>query len=153
QSYPLERGVLLMSISAYFRAPNHAAVATLGHTAELTTLSPDLRQAAAHALAAIHNSQSMPYLAALLDDPDFALRVEAIGGMSAFANSLATQNPAENASLSYLQLSGNGPYRTPETIANFAMGAEAVSKKESSYLAFWKAWWQEHRAGIVATSN
>jgi hypothetical protein len=90
----------------------------------------------------------MPYLAALLDDPDPDLRVEAVGGIGAFANGLPVQTAASLASMSYLQPSSNAPYRTADTVAHFAMGTRAIEKDEASYVAFWKSWWDQNRARL-----
>jgi hypothetical protein len=87
-------------------------------------------------------------LGALLDDPDSTLQIEAIGGLGSFANGLAMQTTAGNASLAHLQLPATAPYRTAETIANFAMGSSAIQKNQATYLAFWKQWWAQQRGSL-----
>ncbi len=144
----LERGKLLFAIREMFRSTDPAAIATLGQTAESTSAALDLRRAAAHALAAIHTSATLPYLATLLDDSDPTLRVEGIGGIGAFANSLPMQTPANTASLAYLQLPASGPHKTEDTVAHFAMGPKAIESNEGFYLPFWKAWWQQNRVSL-----
>jgi hypothetical protein len=148
-NYPTEYGILLSSVRDEFRSSDATSIAVLGGAAVDTT-NPSLafRGAAAHALAAIHSASTLPYLAALLDDPSSALRVEAIGGMGSFANGLPAQTSAGVASLASLQLPSSAPYRTPETITNFAMGSVAIEKNEASYLSFWKAWWSQNRASL-----
>lgn len=146
--YGLERGMLLHAIRELFRSTDPAAIATLGQTAQSTSAALDLRRVAAHALAAIHTSATLPYLATLLDSPDAILRVEGIGGIGAFANSLPTQTPANTASLGYLQFPAKGVYKTEDTMAHFAMGPKAIESNESFYLSFWKAWWQQNRASL-----
>jgi hypothetical protein len=37
---------------------------------------------------------------------------------------------------------------TPDTIANLAMGTQAISRDEAKYLSFWKAWWLQHRSEL-----
>ena len=106
-----------------------------------------LREVAAHALAAIHTAATLPYMAALLEDSNSNLRIEAIGGMGAFANGLPTQTLEAVPSLSYLQLPTSSPYQTADTIANFAMG-KAIAARESVYLAFWKTWWSQQRTSL-----
>jgi hypothetical protein len=90
----------------------------------------------------------VPWLAELLDDPDVSLRLEGISGMSLFANGLPVQTAATPGSLEYLQLQAGAPYRTPDTLANFAVGTQAISRNEAKYLAFWKQWWAANRAAF-----
>ena len=144
-SYPAENGILLLNIRDQFRATDGASVNALGQIAADTTTNQPFREAAAHALAAIHTKDSLPYLAQLLSDGGVSLRVEAIGGLSAFANGLSAQTSPGTPSLSHLQLPAGGPYQTAETIANFAIGSQAVEQREFEYLAFWKAWWTQQR--------
>lgn len=126
--YPVEYGLLLLSISGGFRAADPASVAALGQAAVSPDMEQPFRVACAHALGAIRSAAALPYLATLLDDPDDTLRIEAIGGFSAFANGL--------------------PMRTEETIAHFAMGEQAISRNEAGYLAFWKGWWSRYGADL-----
>ncbi|MBV9505752.1 MAG: HEAT repeat domain-containing protein [Acidobacteriia bacterium] len=147
QSFALENGILLQSIRDRFRATDANSVSALGKATTSSSYAQDFRRATAHALAAIHSIGSLPYLVALFDDPDPDLRVEAIGGISAFANGLPVQSPANVASMGYLQPSSNS-YRTTETIGHFAMGSRAIEQNEASYLAFWKNWWSQNRASL-----
>jgi hypothetical protein len=148
-SFPRETGVLLNSIQSEFRATDTNSLAILGNIAvDSTNPAINLREASAHALSAIHTNATLPYLAALLDDPDEKLRFEAIGGLGAFANGLSVQTPANTPSLASLQLNPGAPYRTADTIANFARGEQAISRNETAYLAFWKNWWATNRSGL-----
>ncbi len=148
-SFPKESGVLLNSIQYEFRASDARSVSTLGNLAvDSTNPSITFREASAHALSAIHTSATLPYLAALLDDLDEKLRFEAIGGLGAFANGLAVQTTGNTPSLASLQLNASAPYRTADTIANFALGEQAISRNETAYLAFWKNWWATNRGGL-----
>lgn len=147
--YPMENGILLLSIRDYFRAADANSIAVLGRAAvDSTNPSLAFREAAAHALAAIHTAGTLLYLATLLDDPDTNFRIEAIGGMGAFANGLPVQTAAGVPSLANLQLPASAPYKTAETIANFAMARQAIEQKEASYLSFWKAWWAQQRTSL-----
>jgi hypothetical protein len=74
--------------------------------------------------------------------------VEAIGGLSSFANGLPGQTAAGTPGLAHLQLPVSGPYQTPETIANFAMGSQAIEQNESRYLTFWQTWWSQQRSQL-----
>jgi hypothetical protein len=149
-NYPMEDSVLLLSIREHFRTTDASSVAVLGQAAvDATNSSLAFREAAAHALAAIHTAPALPYLAALLDDPDFNLRVEAIGGMGAFANGLPTQIAEGVPSLAHLQVPASAPYRTAGTIANLAMGSSAIGRNEVSLLSFWKGWWLQNRTDLI----
>jgi len=147
-SYPRETGILLWSIQNEFRTTDAASLVVLGGIAVDASAPAALRTAAAHALAAVHSTTTLPYLAALLDAPNTDLHVEAVGGLASFANGLPVQTSATVASLQHLQLSGPAPYKTPETIANFALGKQAIERKESSYVMFWKTWWMQNRVGL-----
>jgi hypothetical protein len=148
-NYALEYGILLSSVSNEFRSSDASSIAVLGSAAvDSTNPNPAFREAAAHALAALHTAPTLPYLATLLSDPNSALRIEAIGGMSSFANGLPIQTPAGVASMASLQLPANAPYKTPETVANFAMGSTAMEANETSYLSFWKGWWAQNQASL-----
>jgi hypothetical protein len=142
-------GVLLLSIRVFFRATDPASVAALG-VAATNTSNPNVgfREAAAHALSAIHTATAMPFLAALLDDPDTNLRVEAVGGMGAFANGLAVQTLAGVPGLTYLQLPDTAPYKTPDTVAHLAFGPQTITARETYYVSFWKTWWAQYGASL-----
>ncbi|MBL8234175.1 MAG: hypothetical protein JNL98_37110 [Bryobacterales bacterium] len=93
----------------------------------------DLRSAAASALARMHTRDTLPLLAALLDDPSDELRAIACGGIARFANNLPmdSSQPASRYS----------PYRTWDTIIHATF--------ESEHTPFWKAWWKEHKAELT----
>lgn len=142
------QGILLLSIRDFFRATDPDSVAAVGRATTDFSQSTAFREAAAHALAAIHTAAALPFLATLLDDPNQNLRIEAIGGMAAFANGLAVQTSAGVPSLAHLQLPSSAPYKTAETVAHLALGRQAIAPNEASYLSFWKAWWAQNRASL-----
>jgi len=148
-SSPTENSILLLSIRDFFRAPDSASVATLGQAVvDQTNPNTPFREAAAHALAAIHTVATLPYLADLLGDQDLSLRVEAVGGMGAFANGLPVQTPAGVASLAYLRFPASAPYMTVATRANFALGRQTVERNEAAYLSFWRQWWLDNKTSL-----
>jgi hypothetical protein len=149
ERYPNESAVLLGSIRDLFRPADPNSIAVLGQAAvDSTDTDLAFRQAAAFAVAAIHSTACLPYLAALLDNSDFDLRVDGVGGIASFANGLQAQTYEGTPSLAHLQLPASAPYKTADTIANFAMGARAVGKNEAALLAFWKNWWLQNRASL-----
>jgi hypothetical protein len=139
----VEYGVLLRSIQDEYRAVDSVSVAALGQAAVNSSLRPDFRRSAAHALRAIHTIEAVPFLATLLDDPDANLQTEGVGGLASFANGLPVQTTAGVASLSYLHSPESAPYKTTDTVANFAMGEAAIR-----YLSFWKSWWSQNRTAL-----
>jgi len=145
---PKEGGTLLLSIRDYFRSTDTMSLNALAQLEGSSDTNGALREAAAHALAAIHTVGTLPSLAALLDDVDSNLRAEAIGGLGSFANGLAIQTTSGVPSLAFLQFPASAPYLTPATKANFALGTRAIERNEASYLAFWKQWWAQNRAAL-----
>jgi hypothetical protein len=137
---PLENGILSNSIRNGFRATDANSVQVLGQIATGSTGAGTLlRQAAAFALQAIHTKEALPYLATFLQDVDPGVRADGIGGMSAFANGLPVQTPANAVSMAYLKYPASAPFQTDLTKANFAMGLESIAPNETAYLSFWKS--------------
>ena len=89
---PHEYGILLQAVRDSCRMSDATTVSVLGSVAVNTTQPVSFREAAAHALSAIHAVNTLPYLATLLNDPDPPLRVEAVGGLGAFANGRHSNN-------------------------------------------------------------
>lgn len=141
-------GILLLSMREYFRATAPDSVAAVGRAATDSSVPIAFREVAAHALAAIHTAAALPFLAALLDDPNLSLRVEAVGGMGAFANGLPVQTRDGVASLAYLQLPASAPYKTQDTLSHLAFGRQAIAANETSLISFWKDWWSKNRATL-----
>lgn len=139
------QGVLLLSVREYLRPTDPTSVKAVGQVATDSALPTALREAAAHVLAAVHTAAALPLLATLLDDPDLNLQVEAVGGMGSFANGLPVRTRQSAVTLAYLQLPANAPYKTQDTVANFALGQAA---NETSYIYFWKNWWSANRASL-----
>jgi hypothetical protein len=139
------QGVLLLSVREYLRPTDPTSVNAVGQVATDFALPATLREAAAHVLAAVHTAAALPLLATLLDDPDLNVQVEAVGGMGSFANGLPVRTRQSAVTLAYLQLPANAPYKTQDTVANFALGQAA---NETSYISFWKNWWSANRVGL-----
>lgn len=76
------------------------------------------------------------------------LRIEAIGGVGAFANGLPIQTLSGTTSLAYLQFPASAPYMTTDTQSHFALGALAIAPNETAYLSYWKQWWLQHKATL-----
>ena len=139
----VEYGILLQSIGNDFRASDANSITVLGKAALKNNLSQDFRESVAHALRAIHTKDTLPYLAALLDDSDIKLQAEGVGGLASFANGLPIQTSASVPSLSYLQLPDRAPFKTSDTVSHLAMGEAAIA-----HLSFWKTWWSQNRIAL-----
>lgn len=145
----IEYGMMLSSIREIFRATSSDAVAVLGQAAtDSANASEPLREAAGHALSAVHTLASLPYLVTLLSDNDPLLRAEAVGGIGSFANGLAVQTLAGVPGLLYLQFPASAPYMTASTRQNFALGRQAIARNESAYISFWEQWWLQNRTAL-----
>ena len=140
-------GRLLEFGIAYYRNPDPGGVAILGRLANSRGLRLSLRKASAGALASIHTRESLPYLLQLLDSPDPELQSWGAGGMAMFAN--LGPNPQIARTPMSPQITGreNAPFRTNDTMANFAMG-KAFEVNSQKYIQFWKNWWAENRQKI-----
>jgi hypothetical protein len=132
---------LVEDIKFYYVNTNVAAVLNLGQVATDSTVGMDLRIATGVALARMHTQQTLPYLAALLDDPNATLKTAAVGGMSSFANNvpIGSHEPA----------AGAWQYRTDDTIAHSAFDEATIERQESYYIAFWKGWWQQNQQAFA----
>src|SRR5438552_2506149 len=93
---PIRGGVWLWKGSNSIINTSRQSILNLGQLAVDPKMGWDLRNAAAFALARMHTSQTLPYLARLLDDPDAYLRRSACGGMANFAKNapITTTRPA-----------------------------------------------------------
>jgi hypothetical protein len=131
---------LIQDIRTTYLNTSSQSIKNLGQVASDTQSGPDLRIAAAVALARVHTPQTLPYLAPLLDDPNTVLEAAAVGGLSSFANNvpIGSHEPA----------AGPWIYRTDDTISHSAFDAGVIAQKQSYYLGFWKTWWQQHQAQI-----
>lgn len=132
---------LMEDLKYSFTNPSPPVIAKLGQLSLPANDNRDLRLAAIVALTRAHTRDTLPYLAPLLHDKDSLFRALGVGGLAQFANgvSVGGHEPA----------SGHWKYRNDETVRNSAMD-EQVLQKNPAILAFWKSWWSEHRAELVA---
>ena len=102
--------------------------------------SPDLRAAAAGALARIHTAAATVELGdAFLSTSDFQVQWRAVGGLAMFANSVP--------------IGGGGPdgessrFSTAETMQNSAYDEE-YTRARPNLINFWKNWWVTNQQAI-----
>jgi hypothetical protein len=135
------RSFLVFAIRETFRDPAPSSVQEL---VQLASLSPELREAAIHALSSIHTKESLPFLAGLLTSSDPNEQARGVFGLSSFANACPAQTPANVVSMAYLQCSNQGTYSTPQTTANFA----SPGTPSGQVVTFWINWWNQNQASL-----
>jgi hypothetical protein len=126
-----------------FRSTAPESIKALGRMATAKEQPPELRVAAAQALSAIHTRETLPYLAALLDEPDPPLLSYAVVGLSFFANGVGTQTVT--AGLDHLNKRQPSVYRTKET--EQYLGFDAARQQE--FVEFWRRWWSRNQMDLV----
>lgn len=136
------RFILLFAIRNTFRDPAPGSIQQL---VQLTAVSPELREAAVHAISSIHTKESLPFLATLLTSPDASERAKGVFGLSSFANACPSQTPANTQSMAYLQCPDSAPYKTPETVTNFA----SPGTPSDQVVTFWINWWIRNQASLI----
>jgi hypothetical protein len=141
------KSLIISALRDSFRDTSPESVQHLVVLANDPSSGQELRAAAIWALKAMHTKESVPFLASLLSSSDPGERVNAVIGLSSFANGCPVQTPANVASMEYMEFKKPSPYRTAETIAAFAFGP-VDSERESELTAFWTGWWNEHKAGF-----
>lgn len=141
---PHERKALLAEVAARTRQAEAGEIQRLGLAATLAGEPMDARVAAAAALARVHTAPTLPFLAALLADPDQRLQALGVGGLAAFANNTETG--------SFAIRPGPWEYRTEETIRMSVMDESAFAARSEEYLSFWLGWWDSHRGRVAAAS-
>jgi hypothetical protein len=132
---------LVFAIRESFRDPSPASINML---VQLASLSPEMREAAVHAISSIHTQASLPFLASLLTSSDANEQARGVFGLSSFANVCPAQTPANVVSMAYLQCANNGPYSTADTIANFV----SPGASSSQVVSFWINWWKQNQAAL-----
>ena len=135
------RSDLVYAIRDSFRDPSPASINQL---VQLASLSPEMREAAIHAISSIHSQASLPFLASLLTSSDPKEQARGAFGISSFANVCPAETPANVVSMAYLQCSNNGPYSTADTTANFA----SPGTPGSQVVQFWINWWNQNQAAL-----
>jgi hypothetical protein len=135
------RDDLLSALSMYWRDSSASSVQALISLAGRG--DPELRLAAVTALASMHTENTLAYLASLLQSTDADEQVQAIYGISAFANGCPMKETSNSVSMAYLQCDQPSAYRTADTFSHFGF-RRGTPDQESSLAAFWQSWWNAH---------
>lgn len=139
--------LVISAVRNSFRDTSPESVQQLIAMANDPSSASDLRAAIVWALKAMHTKESISFLASLLSSKDASERMNAVIGISSFANGCPAQTPANVASMEYMHFRNPSPYRTPETIAAFAFGP-VTSEREAELVDFWTGWWNQNKAGF-----
>lgn len=134
---------VITSLRDSWRDPTATGVAQLSLFLSLRPQTDSLRAAGVRALAAIHNTNTLPFLAGLLSSSDPDERIQAVYGLSSFANGCPMQTPLNVVSHDYLICDGPSSYRTAATVANFGF-RPGPADQEQAFVSFWQTWWNSH---------
>jgi hypothetical protein len=132
---------LVGTIGGGFRSPDPGGVASLGRMATSPHSSAELQLAATQALKAIHTPAAMPYLGLLATGTSAELQLPAAQGISFFVNGIGIPTSSTSASMAWLGSGQPSGYATPETKQHLGY---RIGQGESSYVAYWQSWWQQH---------
>jgi hypothetical protein len=108
--------VVALSIETFYRSSGPNAAVPLGRMTATPSIPYVIRLASARALASIHSAPALPYLAALLDDPDLEMASCGVGGLAMFANNVAPITVETVRQTGYQPRPGPAPFRTQETM-------------------------------------
>lgn len=111
-------------------------------TSSPPTESPGIGMSASEALERLHTKEAVPYLIKLLDDPRDYLRPLAINGLSAYVQGLLPVRSDQTISDAYAPY----PLRTVGPLLRHTTPHLHTDPGESDAVAFWKAWFADHRA-------
>ncbi len=143
------RQLVINAVRDSFRDTSPDNVQQLATLAGATSTPTDLKDAAVHALASIHTKEALPLLAGLLSSTDPEERMKGVSGLAAFANGCPQQTPGNVASMEYLQFRNLSPFRTVETMANFAF-RRGPEEQETRLVSYWLNWWNLNKASVGA---
>jgi hypothetical protein len=133
--------MLVSTIGGGFRNPDPSGVASLGRMATSPNSPAKLQLAATQALKAIHTAAALPYLGLIAMGHSAQLQLLAAQGISFFANGIGIPTSANAASMAWLGSGQPSSYATPETKQHLGY---QIGQGESSYIAYWQSWWQQH---------
>ncbi len=135
------------AIELMYRSNDVAGIQTLGRLATSPLTMQRLAKASLYALRAIHNIQTLPYLAQLLDSPDPHTSYDALFGMAAFANGFPISqagNPIE-----HMTPNSNAPFASKDSLSNLP-GFDTFIKDQPRFIGYWKQWWTKNQVAAVA---
>ena len=75
--------------------------------------------------------------------------MKGVTGLASFANGCPRRRRRMSASMEYLRFKNASPYRTPQTIANFAF-RRGSDEQEMQLVSYWLSWWNLNKASAAA---
>jgi hypothetical protein len=105
------RSSVIFALRQYWRDSTPESVRDLVSATALMDRSNELRPAAIWALMAMHTKETLPLLGSLLVSADATEQMQAVIGISAFANGCPIQTSDTIVNMKYLQCDSPSPYR------------------------------------------
>ena len=135
--------MIATALEQSFRDTTPNSVTQLAQYASAGTTTAAMRKAAIRALAAIHTTEALPFLATLLNSSDPFEQGQGVFGLGSFANGCPPQTPGNVVSMAYLSLKNPSQFKTADTIANFALGGNPAAGDPvlAQRVLFWQNWW------------
>jgi hypothetical protein len=125
-----------------YTGSDSGAVGSLGALAQ-SAYADNLRFCAIHALREIHSSNTLAYLAPLLDSSSSRIQYEAVAGIASFANALPIQTSGNTTNMSLFTIPQVAPFTTADT-QKFYPTLSAFALQPQIYVTFWKNWLLAH---------
>lgn len=132
-----------------FRTTDANVVIAMGSVMVDPSYPRSLRDAIAKSLRAVHTKETLPYFAALLNDLDLDRQIDAVFGMSGFANGFGTVLTENMASMQWLTNRRDTPFTSEQTKQYMLLTANSSTALREQTLTFWRNWWQDHRADLT----
>lgn len=136
-------GLIKSALGSGFRNTAPESITALGQIVQSQKQPVDLRVAAAQALSAMHTRETLPFLAALLDEQGTALLSYGVIGLGFFANGVGVQTT--QGVLNHLNYRQPSSYQTAET--QKYLGFDPARQFE--FVDFWRRWWIANRATLT----
>jgi len=140
---PLTRDIA-SALKSSWRDATPANVQALASFASVIPRTDRVRQAAAWTLAAIHSKEALPFLASLLSGSDSYEQEQGVNGLAAFANGCPMRTSDNVITMSYLKCDQPTPYRSADTVNNFAFRSGTPDLQRAPLVSFWQQWWLSH---------
>lgn len=135
--------LVISALRDVWRGTDPSSVTELAAFAASAPAGSTVRSAAIRALAAVHTTEALPFLASLLSSAVPSEQERAIYGVSAFANGCPVQTQGNVVSMSYLQCNLPSAYRSSDTLANFGFRPGTLAQ-ESALAQYWQTWWDSN---------
>ncbi len=100
-------------------------------------------------MADIHSRETLPFLAAILDDKDPFHRGQAVRGFTLFVGNYPIATPQRVASGESIRRQTPSKYETEETRLHSHSGLFKDAQEEARIVAFWKSWWARNQVELT----